>query len=121
MSKLSQFLGKKESVFIDGVEFVINPLTVNDLPLFLQIDQEDVEGSEIRLMQNICRKIVRENFPEATEEELGMFPVMKLMPAVTNMMGGLTKIMEGNGRKEDQVKNILKGASGLGEMAKPVK
>lgn len=112
MSKLSQFLGKETVEVIDGVEFKIKSLTVNDLDLFADVDKNDVQGSEVRILKRVCYKILTDNFPDATPEELDAFPLEKLIPVVQRFMDSLNLGM--TSPSNGSIKSVVTGAKSIG-------
>jgi len=72
MSKLSQLLGKPEKVSVGGVPFEIKPLTVGDLELIGNIDSGKPSSESL---MKLIEKVLRDSFPDATDEEIKNFPL----------------------------------------------
>ena len=99
MSKLSQLLGKPEKVSIGGVEFEIKPLTVGDLSLIGNIDPDKPSQEAL---QKLVEKVLRDSFPDATDEEIEGFP----LEHVATLSDHIARI---NKLKTDDTKSKLVG------------
>ena len=72
MSELSKLLGTPEKVTVGGVEFEIKPLTVGDLELIGNIDSDKPSSESL---MKLIEKVLRDSFPDATEDEIKNFPL----------------------------------------------
>jgi len=72
MSKLSKYLGKSKVIKLGEDELEIKPLTVNELPLIIQISEEKTRPEAMKkLVQITLKKAV----PDATQEEINGFGI----------------------------------------------
>lgn len=67
MSKLSKLLGKPMDFDIGGETFTIKPLTVKNLDLLMDLDNE---AKKSNAMKQIVEITLRASVPDATDEEI---------------------------------------------------
>jgi len=82
MSELSKLLGKSEKVKIGEVEFNIKPLTVDDLDLVGNIDPDKPDMASLK---KLVVKVLRDSFPDATDEEIKGFPIEHVNELATHI------------------------------------
>jgi hypothetical protein len=69
MSKLDRFLAKPVEVTIAGEQFMLKPLTVNDLPLLTRLESRD-DGIKAKATQDVIKSVLKQIDREATEEQM---------------------------------------------------
>lgn len=70
MSKITQFVGKPKTFKIGEVELVIKPFTVNDINLFVDMQDSDKRADALKQM---IRLTLKQSIPDATDEEIDSF------------------------------------------------
>ncbi len=93
MSELSKLFGKEEEVEIKGVKFKIKPLTVADLDLISGIDPDKPNAAA---MKGLIEKVLKDSFPDATEEEINKIPI-NIVNELTEKIADVNKL----GRSSD--------------------
>jgi hypothetical protein len=85
---LDKFMAKEKVIEIDGTEFKIKALSVEDLPLLAGGDDPE-KAPEVS--KNIIEKILKDTFPDITQEQINNFsfkyitPLMDAFGKVNNM------------------------------------
>lgn len=79
MSKLSKLLAKPEKITLEGEEFDIYPLTVENLELFLDMDDRSKRSACIK---QIIKLTMKQAVPDATEDELKQMSAKYFSPLV---------------------------------------
>jgi hypothetical protein len=82
MNRIEKFLAKSKNVELEGETFVVKALTIENIDLIADLDNED-PNKKSAAVKNIIRKIVKDNFPEATEAELNNFALVNIEPLMT--------------------------------------
>ena len=67
MSKLSKLMGKSKEVIISGETFMFKPLTVDNLDLMMNLENENKRANA---MKEIISLTLKEAVPDATPEEI---------------------------------------------------
>ena len=67
MSKLSALLAKPKEVEIAGEKVLIKPLTVDNIDLVMDLENESKRANSLK---KIIKITLKEAFPDASEEEL---------------------------------------------------
>ena len=94
MSKLSKLLGKTRQIEIDGINFDLKPLAVEDLSVFI-VEENATEEQKMKVGEDLIMKSVTDENGEApTREEVKKLPV-SIMKELAE------EIQDLNGLKED--------------------
>lgn len=67
MSKLSNLLGKGKEVVIGGETFLFEPLSIQDIELILNLEDDNKRAES---MKKIITKTLKKSVPDATDEEI---------------------------------------------------
>ena len=97
MSRLGKLVGKPLSIKLGGEDLEIYPLTMEDIPLFADLDSPDQKVKSLALA-SLIKKTLKKSVPDATEEELENVAV-QFFPELTEA------IMKVNGFSDDRVKS----------------
>jgi len=90
MSRLSRLAGQAKEVEILGEKFVLKPLTVKDMDLIMELENESKRANA---MKKIIAKTLKDAVPDATDEEIDSV-------AIENFAQLTDAIMEVNGLKD---------------------
>ena len=77
---LDKFMAKSKEIEIDGVKFKIKALTIKDSPLLIGLENPEKSGKAIQI---ILGKILRDSFPDITQEQIDDFSLEHLEPIMT--------------------------------------
>ena len=77
---LEKFMAKSKEIEIDGTKFKISALTIKDSSLLMGLDNPDKAGEAIQV---ILGKILRDSFPDITQEQINDFSLEYLEPLMT--------------------------------------
>jgi len=72
MSKISNFTVQSQKVKIGDFEIEIKPLTLEDMDLILDLKNKQTEAEA---KKKLIKKILKSNYPDATEKEINTFPL----------------------------------------------
>jgi hypothetical protein len=75
MNRIDRFLAKSKSVEIDGETFVVKALSIKEIDLVSDLDDPDKKTLAVG---RIIKKILKDNFPEATEEQFDNFALVNI-------------------------------------------
>jgi len=67
---LDRFMAKSKEIELDGVKFKIKALTVKDSPLLAGLDNPEKAGEAMGI---ILGKILKDSFPDITQEQIDNF------------------------------------------------
>ena len=67
MSRLERFTAKPEKIEIEGDEYDIYPLTMQDIDLFMKLDEDSTRA---KALSDIIRKTLKKSVPDSTNEEI---------------------------------------------------
>ncbi len=96
MNKLDKFLGSPQEVEIQGEKFLIHPLKVKDLELFMGKEKASPE-EQMKMSVQLIKKSL--NDPEITDEKVENLSTEFFM----DIMEAINKI---NGFKDDRIERI---------------
>ena len=77
---LERFMAKSKEIEIEGIKFKIKALTVKDSPLLAGLESPEKSGEAIQV---ILAKILKDSFPDITQEEIDNFSLEFLEPIMT--------------------------------------
>ena len=75
MSRLERLIGKPIEIEINGEKFMIEPLTINELPIVMKTANKETQAEGLREMIRITLK---KAVPDATDEEIGAIEIKHL-------------------------------------------
>ena len=74
---IDRFMAKSKEIEIEGTKFKIKALTVKDSPLLAGLDDPNKSGEAIQV---ILGKILRDSFPDITQDQIDNFSLEFLEP-----------------------------------------
>ena len=100
MSKLSKLMGKPEEIELEGEKFVIHPLTMKEIDLFVNMSSPEKQAEAIK---QIITLTLKKTVPDATDEELDNVNFKYLMELfeVISKVNGLEKYGESPAVKKE--------------------
>ena len=105
MSELSKLVGKGKIVKIGEVELNIKPLTVNSLPLLMELSNVDDKKRQAEAMIETVKATLIDSVPDATEEEIDKISVEHLTKIMEAIMS-VNKIEEMDDQKKEFLERI---------------
>ncbi len=85
MSKLSELQGKPRVFKVGETELTLKPLTVDELELF-NIDEKAPPEKQMESTKGMINKILKNSYPDATDEELKNISLEHLTELMTAIM-----------------------------------
>jgi len=99
MSKLSKFLGVPKTVIIRSEEFIVRPLKVKDMHLFMV--ENPTPEKQMDISKQIIKLSLQDSMPDITDEEIENMDV----EVFTELMGAINEV-NGIGKDDSGIRKI---------------
>jgi len=106
MSELSKLVGEGKRIKLGEVELEIKPLTVNSLPIMMQMDQED-KSKQAEAMKELISRTLKNAVPDATDEEIDNMSIAYMTPLMEAIME-VNKIEDIKSGEKELLKRLKK-------------
>ena len=106
MSKLSKFLGVPKTITIREEDFIVRPLKVKDMHLFMV--ENPTPEKQMEISKQIIKLSLQDSMPDITDEEIENIDVevfTELMSAI-NEVNGITKDDSGIRKIKDKIAQV---------------
>jgi hypothetical protein len=109
MSELSKLIGKGKKIKLGEVELELKPLTVNSLPLLMQMGTGTPE-QQTEAISEIIKITLKEAVQDATDEEINAMSIEYMTPLMDGIMD-VNKIEEMSEAKKELLERVRRTKS----------
>jgi len=99
MSKLAKFLGVPKTIIIREEEFIVRPLKVKDMHLFMV--ENPTPEKQMEISRAIIKLSLQDSMPDITDEEIENMDV----EVFTELMGAINEV-NGIGKDDSGIRKI---------------